>query len=90
MFIKLLGIADLVAAASLLLSSVLPPEWIMVMGIYLLLKGGFFLLSGDWMSLIDVGVAVYLILVANGVSSTVITALAVLFLLQKGGFSLLS
>ena len=90
MFIKVLGVIDLIAAVSLLLSSILPKEWVLLMGIYLLLKGGFFLLSGDLMSLLDVAVAIYFIFVANEISMVVVTALATLFLLQKGAFSLLS
>ena len=90
MFIKVLGVIDLIAAVSLLLSSILPKEWVLLMGIYLLLKGGLFLLSGDLMSLLDITVAIYFILVANEISSVVVTALATLFLLQKGAFSLLS
>ena len=90
MFIKMLGVADLLTALVVLFSSVLPSEIIIGFGIYLLVKGGFFLLSGDKMSSIDVGVAVYIFLAANNVSTPVVTALASLFLLQKGAFSLLS
>ena len=90
MFIKVLGVIDLIAAVSLLLSSILPKEWVLLMGIYLLLKGGLFLLSGDLMSLLDITVAIYFILVANEISMVVVTALATLFLLQKGAFSVLS
>ncbi len=90
MFIKFLGIVDLLAAAILLLSGVLPSEWVMIMAFYLLIKGGFFLLTGDWMSILDVGAAVYFMFVASGWTTAIITALVVLFLLQKGAFSLLT
>ena len=90
MFIKVLGVADLVAALSLLLASILPSEWMMILGIYLLLKGGLFLLSGDWMSSLDVIVAIYFMLVSFGITNAIVTALACLFLLQKGAFSLLN
>ena len=60
MFFKVLGVADILSGLALVLASVLPAEWVMVMAFYLLLKGGFFLLTGDWMSGLDVGAAVYM------------------------------
>ncbi len=90
MIVKFLGILDLVLAVGLLLASVLPAEVLMVFGLYLLVKGGFFLLTGDWMSVLDIGVAIYFMVAAFGVTSAVITAVATLFLIQKGGFSLLN
>ena len=90
MFLKVLGVIDLLAAASLLVASLLPKEWLMIVGLYLGFKGIIFLAGGDLMSLVDCTVAVYFLLVAFGISNVVITALASLFLIQKGAFSLLN
>lgn len=91
MLLKFLGLADLTSALALLLSSVLPPTLVMVMALYLLAKGGIFVLGGDKWSLVDVSIAGYMMVIAAfGVSSTVITAVAVLLMLQKGGMSLLA
>ena len=90
MLVKVFGIADLLAALTLILATILPQSWVFVVAFYLLIKGGIFLLSGDWMSGIDVVVAIYLVLAAYGITQVIVTALAVLFLVQKGAFSLLS
>ena len=89
MLIKILGIADVIAVLVLLLSSLIPSEFVLLMGVYLLAKGGFFLLTGDWLSSLDVGAAVYFMFAANGVTNVIVTTLVVLFLLQKSVFSLL-
>ena len=90
MFLKFLGILDGIAALSLVLAILLPSWWILACGLYLMIKGGIFLISGDAMSLMDVGIAVYLFLAAYTLTNTIVTALASLFLLQKAAFSLLS
>ena len=90
MFIKLLGVLDLLVGMSLLFSSILPVEWVVGAALYLLIKGGLFLLLGDWMSMMDMLVAIYVGLVGYGFANAVLTALASLFLLQKGAFSIMS
>ena len=90
MFIKLLGILDLLAALVLLLSPILPSTIVMTLAVYLLVKGGIFLLAGDKVSLADVAVAAYMMLAAMDWTNAVITTVASLFLIQKGIFSILN
>ena len=89
MLMRILGILDLLAASSLLLATLLPTEIMIVGAFYLLLKGGFFLCCGDFTSLFDIAIAIYIMLVSFGTTNTGITAIAALFLMQKSIFSII-
>lgn len=86
MLIKILGILDILSAATLLLL-----RWDMghilgiILGIYLLAKSMYFLT--DVSSIVDIGAGIFLILAAIGFYH-VITYIFILWLLQKGVSSL--
>jgi len=87
---KLLGIGDLIAAATIVMLAftpiVLPKKLIFYAAAYLVLKGGLFWLSGDGVSFIDVLCGAYIIMLSIGLSVTLISVLAVIFLVQKNTF----
>ncbi len=86
----MLGLIDLTCVLLILFSSLFPENWLMAGGGYLILKGGLFGLLGDIVSYFDLTVGLYLLLIAAlGLSSTVVSVVAMLFLVQKGVFSLL-
>jgi len=88
--IRILGLIDLTCVLLILFSSLFPENWLMAGGGYLILKGGLFGLLGDIVSYFDLIVGLYLLLiVALGLSSTVVSVVAMLFLVQKAVFSLL-
>ncbi|MDD4878301.1 MAG: hypothetical protein PHO02_04675 [Candidatus Nanoarchaeia archaeon] len=86
MLIKILGILDILSAATLLLL-----RWDMghilgiILGLYLLVKSMYFLT--DVSSIVDIGAGIFLILAALGFYH-VITYIFILWLLQKGLSSL--
>lgn len=86
MLIKILGILDILSAATLLLL-----RWDIghilgiILGIYLLVKSMYFLT--DVSSIVDIGAGIFLILAAIGFYH-VITYIFILWLLQKGVSSL--
>ena len=88
-FTKLLGVADLACVLLLLFTALFPEQWISTGATYLMVKGGFFAFLGDIISFLDIGVGIYLVLMVLGISSTVLTIIAMIYLLQKAIFSLL-
>jgi len=88
MFRKLLGLADFGCVLLLLFTALFPDNFIHTGGTYLIMKGGLFAFLGDIVSFFDVGIGIYLLLMGLGISSTVLSVLAMLFLIQKAAFSL--
>ena len=89
MFYRLLGILDLVVVGIILLASHLPHQFIFLGAMYLLLKGGFFAFMGDIASFIDAFIGIYMIVLSFGLSITVISVIAAIFLLQKAALSII-
>jgi len=92
MIIKLLGILDILCAGLLALFyffSFVPTQLLMVAGIYLAVKGSFFLLSKDVASIIDIACAIVMFTIIAFNVPYFVVAICCLFLIQKGVFSLL-
>lgn len=85
---RLLGIADMICVLFILFTALFPENWLHTGATYLVIKGGVFGLLGDIVSFFDAGIGVYLLLLGLGISSTVISVIAMLFLVQKAVFSL--
>ena len=82
-----MGFFDAIAVLLLLLSPLMPVNAMLYGSGYLISKGGIFALAGNFVSWFDVAAGIYLLLVAFGIGSTVITVLVFIFLLQKALFS---
>lgn len=89
---KILGILDIMCSIILLASSILPRQFLVLAGIYLVFKGIFFgLILGisfnhlDIVSIIDGVIGGFMLL---GIQSTFFKIAFFIFLVQKGLFSL--
>jgi len=82
-----MGLFDAVAVLLLLLSPLMPAKAILYGSGYLISKGSLFAIAGNFVSWFDVAAGLYLLLVAFGIGSTVITVLVFIYLLQKALFS---
>ena len=81
---RLLTFADAVVLVIVLFAFHFSREMVLLGATYLIVKGTFFMLvSKDIVSVFDVLVGTYLILLAVGVHLTLVTVLSVLFLGQK-------
>ena len=89
MIIKIMGAVDFCAALILLFNGVMPEKLIGYVASYLIGKGVLFGMAGDIASFIDTGVGIYAIFVAFGLSSTLLTTIATIYLLQKAVISFL-
>lgn len=89
MFLKLVGLVDILAVIVVIASPILPMQLILLVGSLLLFKGGFFALQGDAVSILDVICGFLILFLAFGVFSTIIMVGAVLFLVQKIFFTLI-
>lgn len=90
MILKLLGLADLLALIALFLTTLLPQSIIIVMALYLIIKGVFFAIMGDMVSLIDVFTGIYLASASYGMSHWSITLILTIIILQKAIVSIFS
>ena len=91
MLLKLLALADFVAVFSLILVNYLPHNLVIIMGIYLILKGLFFtLLGGDVINMLDFACGIYHVLAVFGFSHWIITTIVSLYVLQKSFASFFS
>lgn len=93
MIVKILGILDILAALSFWLSAVfniIPDSLILLIAIYLIVKGIIFIISQDIASILDIlsGLIIYASLSFN--LPFFISLIVVLFLIQKGIFSLIA
>ena len=90
MLLKLLGAADILTLISLLLISYLPKTLVIVMALYLIVKGIIFTLMGDIVSLIDALSGFYIITASYGLAHWSITLIITLIILQKSIVSIFS
>ena len=91
MLLKFLALADFVAVFSLVLVNYLPHNMVIIMGIYLILKGLFFtLISGDFISMLDFACGIYHVLAVFGFSYWIITTIVAIYVLQKAFISFMS
>ncbi len=89
MIIKILAIADILAIIALLGSSLLPQNIIILMGLYLIIKGLVFtLLYRNIISFLDSVCGFYLILAAFSFAHWIPTTIVLIYLGQKAFFSL--
>lgn len=92
--IKILGIIDLLAAFfflfNLWLGRFFPDKLVLIFALIILIKGIIFILIADFASAIDVIAGIVIILSLNMHIPFILSALVVVFLLQKGFFSLVS
>ncbi|MDP2908827.1 MAG: hypothetical protein Q8N77_03395 [Nanoarchaeota archaeon] len=88
-FLKLMGLMDLLTVTTLLLFKygIIQQKFLIVAVAYLIIKGVIFF--RDIASIVDVGVAVVFILAMFGIYN-VLTWIAVLWVLQKAVFSMLT
>jgi len=90
MLIKILGTIDLLAILSLILVEYLPHGLIIIMAVYLMVKGIFFGLTGSFISLVDSLAGFYLVAASYGFYHWIISIILVIFLLQKAIISIFS
>ncbi len=88
MIVKLFGLIDLFAALIFILVQWdIGIKWAIIMAIYLIVKSIIFI--ADIASIIDLITGIYLVLVILGVHSA-FSAIFIIWLLQKGFFSIIS
>jgi len=93
MIIKIFGVLDLIAAVIFGLSyyfHFIPRTMIFVIAGYLIVKGAIFLFSKDIASVIDIGCGLIILLSVFLNISHLVFIITLIFLAQKGLFSLLS
>ena len=91
MLVKVLGFADFVAVFSLVFIDYLPKSLVLIMGLYLLVKGVFFtLIGGSMVSLIDCCCGIYHVMAVFGFGHWIITFIVVTFIFQKAFISFVS
>ena len=91
MLIKILGILDVISVLMLIFASWLPQKLIIVMAVYLIIKGIYFsLMGGFFPNAIDSLVGFYLIVASAGISHWIPTVLIIIFMLQKALVSIFS
>lgn len=86
---RLLGIVDLLAAFAILLAGGVPYGISRALALYLISKGGLFALMGDRISILDLLCGLYLLAASNGISWTIASIAAAIFLVQKAVLSLM-
>ena len=89
MFVRLLGVGDLFTGIVVALSTVFPKAIILIGAKWLIIKGGFFALTGNMASFIDVFFGIYVIFLAFGYGVTSLTVVTSIWVLQKAIFSLI-
>lgn len=84
MIFKTLGLGDLIAVILLLGAAIFPKQLLLYAGVYLAIKGLFFiLLSNDFASYGDGASGIYMVLMAIGISMPFLTTAALIYLAQK-------
>lgn len=82
-----MGIGDVFGAIiAIILSfnpSILPRNIVIYAAGYLILKGGFFAISGNFVSYLDVLCGIYIVLLSYSISLPILTIIVVVFLIQK-------
>jgi len=87
MLVKLLALLDLGAVIAVLAAPILPQKMMLYAGAYLMGKGGFFAMSGNIISILDVICGILILLLAFGISHSTINLFIIIFLIQKIIFS---
>tara|TARA_Y100000310_G_C20690587_1_gene821943 strand:+ start:3905 stop:4186 length:282 start_codon:yes stop_codon:yes gene_type:complete len=93
MIVKILGILDIFIAIVFWLFGmfhIIPSNFILLLGMILLVKGLVFVFNLNITSILDIVSAVLIILATSINMPIIVIALITLFLLQKGVFSLMS
>jgi len=92
MIIKILGSIDLLSATifCLFITFNIFQPLILIISLYLIVKGAFFLISKDIASALDVGSGIIMITSTAYALPFLIQLFVILYLLQKGIFSLIS
>ena len=85
---KMLGMFDLLGVVAIILAAYLPLHWTTYIASLIILKGLVFALMRNMVSFLDIACGIYIILIAYGFHHWIVTIGAVLFLGQKGVFSL--
>ncbi|MBU4086492.1 MAG: hypothetical protein KKB21_02850 [Nanoarchaeota archaeon] len=91
MIVKILGIFDMLAALLFWvfgIFGIIPPNLILILAVYLLVKGLIFVISADVASVIDILVSLIMFLSLSFHIPQIIVITATLILIQKGAFSL--
>jgi len=90
MLIKLLGFADILAIIALITSSILPQSLVLLMAVYLILKGIIFIAIGSGIAnFLDIIAGLYIAAASYSISHWVITSIVIIYLGQKAFISLL-
>ncbi len=84
MIVKALGLFDMLAATILIFGTHAPERLMLYVAVYLIVKGALFAFTGDIISVADIIIGGYAILIMNGHAWTLLTVISVLFLYQKG------
>jgi hypothetical protein len=86
---KFLGFFDLIC--------IIPLIWLdlniglaLACALYLIVKGVSYLLGGDFISVLDILTGAYILFLLGGMSNIIITLIAIIFLAQKGIFSMMA
>lgn len=93
MLVKVLGIADLLTALVFFTSSIagfIPDKLVLIVGLYILIKGIIFILIFDFASFIDVTAGIVILFSLAYNVHMIIIAIVALYLIQKGIISLMS
>ncbi|MBU3913370.1 MAG: hypothetical protein KKE50_04715 [Nanoarchaeota archaeon] len=91
MIVKILGIFDMLAALLFWvfgIFGIIPSNLILILAVYLLVKGLIFVISADVASVIDILVSLIMFLSLSFHIPQIIVITATLILIQKGAFSL--
>lgn len=91
--VKIMGIVDLLAAVLFWIFAffgIIPKSGIMLIAFYLLIKGAVFLISADVASILDIVCSLLIFIALSFSLPKILVFIVVLFLLQKGFFSLVS
>ena len=93
MILKILGAFDIISAILFWLYAffhIIPSSFIVFTAFYLIIKGVFFLISADIASALDILSSLLIFLSLTFTLPKIIVILIVIYLLQKGIFSLVS
>ena len=94
MLIKLLGVLDVMVAILFFANNTffrfLPTVIVLIIALYLIIKGLIFVLSADVASIIDIICGIIIIASAFSVLPKLVAVIVAIYLVQKGVFSVLS
>lgn len=94
MIIKLFGLVDILIALIILIQNyffnLFPAGVILTAGIYLLIKGIAFVILLDFASVVDIICSIIIIFSASMHVSIILIAIIIIWLLQKGFFSMVN